>query len=148
MIGYVYTLACEKGNIFYVGATNNLESRLYSHNQLALSGSQRKAYAFIRKNKIKVVLEVIEEVQYNDRKELLRCEMFWIDQIRSWGFTLTNWRGMPRIKPEPKQVYNIRMPKRLVDRIREYKKKHGGSIGGFVEIAAIEKLKKINKVGI
>lgn len=76
MTGYIYSLNQQGSNeIFYIGKTINLKSRLNGH-QTGV------------KNKIE--LQILEEIEFIDSKELDSCEKFWIEQCRQWGFPLQN----------------------------------------------------------
>lgn len=76
MIAYIYTLRKYNSNdIFYVGATKSLKQRLTEH---------QTSY------KQKLIIEILEEVKFTKKKDLVICENFWIEQFRQWGFKLEN----------------------------------------------------------
>jgi hypothetical protein len=68
----IYYLCKEDGIPFYIGKTNNINSRKYNH---------RRTYGS------NVIVEVLEEV---DVCEWRFWEAYYISLFRSWGFKLTN----------------------------------------------------------
>ena len=88
----IYTLSDSDEKIRYVGKTKlYLKQRLYSH----ILESKNSTIPSHKKNWIKSLLlnnerpiiEVIDEVP---ESEWPFWEQYWIDQIKSWGFNLTN----------------------------------------------------------
>lgn len=89
---FIYTLSDADGKIRYVGKTKQyLKQRLYSH----ILESKNSTTTTHKKNWIKSLLEkgerptiqVIDEVP---ESEWPFWEQYWIDQMKSWGFNLTN----------------------------------------------------------
>lgn len=88
---FIYYLSGKYGEIRYVGKTkNNIKKRLYSH--IKECKSEKKSHKI---NWIKSLLErgetpkinIIDEVPEKDWEF---WEMYWIEQLKQWGFNLTN----------------------------------------------------------
>ena len=87
---YIYTLSNPlNGQIKYVGKTDNIEKRYLSH----LSKSKNKKtykdcwiYSLLSEN-INPLIEIIDVVP---KSEWQFWEKYWISQLESWGFNLTN----------------------------------------------------------
>lgn len=123
MTGYIYTKKCEKG--IYVGSTFDLKSRSMNH---------------------KSELEVIEEVEVEDRCELVCIENYWIDQFRQWGFDLENRLSNLSYKmgdkpPLEVKSKNIRFSEESHRQLNIFCDKKGYKLGSFCEIAALDKMK-------
>jgi hypothetical protein len=88
----IYTLSDLDGKIRYVGKTKlYLKQRLYSH---ILESKNSTTYTH-KKNWIKSLLEkderpIIDVIDEVPESEWPLWEQYWIDQIKSWGFNLTN----------------------------------------------------------
>lgn len=88
---YIYTLSDENGNIRYVGKTKQyLKQRLYSH--IKECETNRKSYKI---SWIKSLLEMgkrpkIEILDQVDEQNWEYWEKYWINQLKIWGFKLTN----------------------------------------------------------
>lgn len=81
MIGYIYFLSAKtETDIFYVGSTVNPSTRIISH---------RNKYPFWVYG-CRIQLNILEEIEFNDRRELLKHEIYWIHQLTALGFRLTN----------------------------------------------------------
>jgi predicted GIY-YIG superfamily endonuclease len=90
-VAYIYTLSNPTNSeIFYVGATYNLDVRLRQHLNDATYYSRKKLTAYLNSMNVKPKIEVIDEVVVSSKKESLPTETYWIDQLRTWGFSLTN----------------------------------------------------------
>lgn len=82
MIGYIYNLYGKtKADIFYVGSTVNPKSRLRQHR------TNFPFYIF----DCRINLSIIEEVEFTIHKDLVKQEMYWIQQFTAWGFELRNY---------------------------------------------------------
>ena len=80
---YIYVLKCPEGNIRYVGKTNNLKKRLYSHINEAKKRKSRRyvlnwIYSLLLLN-LKPSIEVIEECDSNNWQER---EKYWVEYYR------------------------------------------------------------------
>lgn len=80
---YIYVLKCPKGNIRYVGKTNNLKKRLYSHINEAKKGKGRRyvlnwIHSLLLLN-LKPSIEVIEECDANNWQDR---EKYWVEYYR------------------------------------------------------------------
>jgi hypothetical protein len=89
---YIYTLTNPNNNqVFYVGATGYPVSRKHGHNSKI--NTEKKLTAkdqYILSNNIKPVFEIIDETEGWHIGCALELEAYWICQLRSWGFELTN----------------------------------------------------------
>lgn len=82
MKGYIYVIKCKDENITdsYIGSTINIVSRKKHHkhtcNNPNITGHNSKVYKFIRDNGgfDNFSIEVIKEVEINDKKELRQLE--------------------------------------------------------------------------
>lgn len=80
---YIYVLKCPEGNIRYVGKTNNLKKRLYSHINEAKKGKGRRyvlnwIHGLIILN-LKPLIEVIEECNSSNWQDR---EKYWVAYYR------------------------------------------------------------------
>ena len=86
---YIYTLSssCDPDNIRYVGKTNNLKDRLRRHLK-NVDGTYK--YNWVKselKKGNKIIIETLDEI---DNKNWKYWEIYWINQLKDWGFKLTN----------------------------------------------------------
>lgn len=83
MKGYIYGLYKnnDENDIFYIGATTNPAGRLISH-------KQKYPYHIFY---CTIQMSILEEVEFNDIKELRTLENYWIQQFVAWGFKLSNY---------------------------------------------------------
>lgn len=92
MTTFIYTLSDPNTNqIRYVGKSDYPEYRLKKHCQINLDtnkGTRKEKWirSLLRDDKFPI-LEIIDEV---DECEWQLWEIYWISQIRTWGFDLTN----------------------------------------------------------
>lgn len=87
---FIYSLSYPKSNIRYIGKTNNINKRLNSH--LCKSNLKNKTHKntwikSLLKNGLKPIIEVIDVVPIED---WVFWERYWISQMKTWGFNLTN----------------------------------------------------------
>ena len=88
--GYIYKLADKAGEFeeIYVGSTSNLRQRKCQHKEGCNNPNSRchmfYVYQFIRDNGTfgNWDLYELEEVRYNDKKELLKKEREWIEHLK------------------------------------------------------------------
>lgn len=87
---YIYALEFPKGNIRYIGKSNNPKKRLKKHirESLASTETHKKAWinGLLKKNK-KPILSIIDDVDFDDWPIM---EQYWISQFKTWGFNLVN----------------------------------------------------------
>lgn len=89
---FIYTLTDPRNDkIRYVGKTNDLKGRYRAH----CSSDYRKANLHrrnwvnsMKKDGVKPIMELLEVCDEFNWKE---CEVFWISQLKSWGFDLLNY---------------------------------------------------------
>lgn len=86
---FIYTLSYPNDNIRYVGKSNNPKQRLRAHISFCKKHKSHKNSWITSLLNIGVVpiLDIIDEVPL-DNWELY--EIYWISQIKTWGFDLTN----------------------------------------------------------
>lgn len=85
---FIYTLSePDLKTIRYVGKTNNIQKR-YLHHLKVFRKNHKDQWvkSLIVKNKVPVI-EILDEV---NELEWRFWEQYWISQIKSWGFNLTN----------------------------------------------------------
>ena len=89
MKNYIYILIGDNNDIRYVGKTMYPKQRLYSHIKESKGTKNNHKINWIRKllsenkkPKMFLIDEVGDDWQF--------WENYWIDQIKSWGFKLTN----------------------------------------------------------
>ena len=87
MIGYVYKIISVHIDKIYVGSTvQSLEKRLSCHKseyrgyKLGKSWSHTTSFDLIELGEVKI--ELIEEVEFTEKYQLLRREKYWIEQYR------------------------------------------------------------------
>lgn len=103
--GYVYSLSCLKTKkIFYIGSCRWMLGRLQQHLQAVKLGKY-KVHRYIAENSITPVIEEIEYIEFEEKNDLKKVEMFWIEQFRQWGFSLQN---VDNLVGSHKRRYNIR----------------------------------------
>ena len=87
-IVYIYTLEHpETQEVRYVGKTDNPKRRLeehYSDKRAAYRGNWVKS---LRKQGLRPVMKILEEATLETWEN---CEVYWIGQMRAWGFRLCN----------------------------------------------------------
>lgn len=88
MKGYIYNLMDK--DIFYVGCTINPTERLKNHNLRFKYYETNGGMCYLKKNFKGVSMEIIEEIEFEDYKELFKLETYWIHQFIAWGFDLIN----------------------------------------------------------
>jgi transposase len=86
---FIYTLEDKNGNIRYVGKTNNLKIRYSSHIRLSKKENTHKScwIKSLLKNDEYPIMNILDEVDVNEWEW---WEIYWISQIKTWGFSLTN----------------------------------------------------------
>lgn len=87
---FIYTLSDIRGDIRYVGKSNTPRKRLYSHIKECKTDNKSHKINWVKSliNKGELpIIEILEEVSMDDWQS---CERYWIDQLKQWGFNLTN----------------------------------------------------------
>lgn len=87
---YIYTLSDPRNNLVrYVGKTSNPKMRLQNHmNRKHNERTHKRNWIeSLKKNKLKPLFEIIDEVPINEWKF---WEKFWIQMMIVWGFDLVN----------------------------------------------------------
>jgi hypothetical protein len=90
--GRVYTLTNPVGNeLFYVGSTRtSLNQRLSVHITKAFSKPHGDIGSYINRLTLKPFIEEIEAFESISDEGLRRAELFWLIQLRAFGFNLVN----------------------------------------------------------
>lgn len=90
MTGYIYSLDNEvTKEPIYIGSTKDPKMRLTSHVSLS-KYSPLYMYKLILERGIKIEMNIIEEIEFDNKKDLTRVEKYWIEQFTQWGFSLMN----------------------------------------------------------
>ncbi len=86
---FIYTLSCPiTGDIVYVGKTNNLRSRFNQHKKDKRNITKLKSWIIsLAKKGLFPIMEIIDEC---DETNWENTEVFWIQQLKCWGFKLKN----------------------------------------------------------
>lgn len=110
--GFIYRIKEKEGNGCYVGSTKNINKRTLQHKLACLYKPNVSPYNYIigKGGFSNFTIEVIEEIENIDRKDLLKKEG---DYIRQFG-TLNK-----KISGRTLQQYNIDN----IDRLREHRRK-------------------------
>jgi hypothetical protein len=88
---YIYTLVDPKTNeIKYIGKTNNIELRLYTHTVKSSLLKNNLRTAWIKSLKKQGLTPIIEELDCVNELEWKFWEKHYISLFKSWGFTLKN----------------------------------------------------------
>lgn len=85
----IYSLACPKTNqIKYIGKTiSDLKDRLMGHSCAPTSYDNKIWFRNLKEHNLIPTIELLEEVDKSNADE---AEMFWIEQMKQWGFKLNN----------------------------------------------------------
>jgi hypothetical protein len=122
---FIYTLKDPKTNLIrYVGKTKNLEDRYSRHLQPCyLEKYDKNTY---KSNWIKKILKddekpIMEILDVGDINNINDLEIYWIEQLRQWGFKLVNlsdggeigvnWKGRKHTE-KSKELNMINQPNR------------------------------------
>lgn len=88
---FIYYLSDSKGNIRYVGKTKNEpRKRLYKHILECKSEERSHKINWIKSLLSKGERPIIEVIDEVPEEEWQFWEEYWISQLKSWGFQLTN----------------------------------------------------------
>lgn len=102
MIDYIiYTLTNPiDGNIFYVGRTINMKNRFGTHCSERTQYENSKKWAtidFIKSNGMLPIIEEIDRITckcLEDEDLADELEIYWMFQLKTWGFELVNRVGL------------------------------------------------------
>ena len=84
---FIYKISDEKGNVRYIGKSNNPRRRLYQHiNEKSNKHKYNWLQSIIKKGENPIV-EIIEKVDVENWKER---EIFWIEKFKKDGYDLLN----------------------------------------------------------
>jgi len=91
MSTYIYTLKDPVTNeVRYVGKANDPNKRILDHIKECKSSNTSHKISWIKSllnRNLKPIVEILDEVPSNEWE---KWEQYWISQMRSWGFNLTN----------------------------------------------------------
>lgn len=96
----IYTLTNPITNeIFYVGKTIDLRVRFKAHLSLRTADSDFKnqIVEFILSSGKMPIIEELDYIEFTDKidnQEVNRLEIYWINQMKQWGFNLCNIHGL------------------------------------------------------
>jgi len=86
----IYTLSDSTG-IRYVGKTNNIKRRLRNHiNEANQKGKNNHRINWIKSLRKKNEIPTIEILDVVPEDSWVFWEIYWISQLKSWGFSLVN----------------------------------------------------------
>lgn len=124
--GVIYKLCCNDPTItdFYIGSTTNFRQRKHVHrrNSTAQNKSHLKIYIYIKANGGFSNWNMVEIEKYKafDRRDLLRRERYWMDELKP---TLNG--NVPFSSPEQKKLARERYNKS--DKKKEQSKRYKDS---------------------
>lgn len=86
---YIYTLSHPITNeIRYVGKTNNISKRYSAHLKDKSKSYKNSWIKSLLNEDLLPIIEVLEE--FNNELDCYNAEKYWIEQLKIWGFDLTN----------------------------------------------------------
>ncbi len=88
MKGYIYSLSDENG-VFYIGCSTQPELRAKAHKNSSRYFDE-KLNRFIEYDSFEFKMEIVDEINFKFRQELIELEDYWINQFKQWGFKLKN----------------------------------------------------------
>lgn len=99
---YIYTISHPLTNeIVYVGCTSDFDSRVRTHINSRNNNTNISIYInSLRNNWLLPKIEILEEV---DETFVFESELYWIRQLKCWGFNLLNCN---KTKPPKKALYS------------------------------------------
>lgn len=138
MIGRIYKLVHpDSKKVIYVGSTKRpLKDRLKEHIS-SISTDNHPIYDYLHGNKIRPLIELIEEINVPTSKDLYERECHWIDTLVAAGESLLN-----KARKAPKFSGSLRVDFVIYDRVKQVCQREGMSITRFYDIAAEERLKR------
>ena len=85
----IYALIDPRTNeVRYVGKSDNPKRRLYEHCKRTNDSTHKSCWIKgLTSKKLKPIIEVVDIVPYN---EWQFWEQYWVSQMKTWGFNLTN----------------------------------------------------------
>lgn len=115
----IYTLADPRtGEVRYVGKTENLKSRFYSHLRDHGLNYKCRWVKSLLKCGILPNIEVLEEIESSDDSDWQECESFWISYLRFLGVRLANSKSGGEIgckfSPEIRLKMSIARRRRVI----------------------------------
>lgn len=146
---FIYTLSDKYGDIRYVGKTKNVKERYrghiyYSDKTITYKNNWIQS---LLKNGEYPVISVIDEVEYEDSSFF---EKYWISQMRTWGFVLTNLtdggQGTCGYKHTEEAKNKMRKPKSNEHKIKISNSQKGRKLNESWKISIKEGCKKSIKM--
>lgn len=138
MTRFYYLKCSDSGAIFYVGVTHKtLKERLFQH----LSDSRvanLPVYNFVREHSVNLIIEVIEEDEFEYEDQIKQREAYWIDQFRQWGFPIQNvlynmgYKRKNKRQREKTYGRNILMENSLWNKLSELAEKDRRTTKNFI----------------
>lgn len=135
--GYVYALVDKLKNPYYIGGTENLETRKIAHLTLSKK-SNKRLYKYIRDNELSIELIVLETVNFeiSDKRELWYTERKWIIKLTKRGHKLQNDDKHKKTQAKA----SIILDSYLLYKARQHCKRNGFFFQKFIEAAIKEKI--------
>jgi len=134
MKAYIYSLTNPmNGEIFYVGKTENLNKRFKHHKKSEEKKPSRLYIKAMQDKGIDPVIDILQEVE--DGSDFKFWETYWIQQVRAWGFNLTNvidgTKNGKRHRHTETAKYKISQRSKLMWSDEERRIRHGQIVGGL-----------------
>ncbi len=129
-IGYIYSLTCSNPNLIYYGSTTkSLNDRLRQH-----KASSNKCESKILFEWGDVKINMIEEIEYEDKKDLIDREAYYIRNLKCVNKVIPNrtikeWRtdNKDKIK-EKKKKYRLENKDKLKEEHKKYREDNKNNI--------------------
>jgi len=151
---YIYTLEYDR-KIFYVGKTIDIKKRYSKHVSESIKKRTHKEkyiYSILNKGE-KFDITILDEVDFGLENEM---EIYWISQLRAWGFNLLNynkggeggdnWTGRKHSQDTKEKLSKI-----MLDRISKGQKLQSlkGEENGRSKLTSKEvlELRKLREIG-
>jgi len=117
----IYKLYCNENDDFYVGSTRKLANvRLQEHLADATRSNSKKSNWLRQSNSIKIA--TIDYVEYEDYKEVLSKESYWINKLNPTLNTIRNPLGISRNEKVNCKICNKLMNKSSISRHMKFSK--------------------------
>jgi group I intron endonuclease len=108
MIGYIYKIVNSVNNMIYVGSTKqsiNIRFNQHKANSKDLT-KNAKIYLLMRKIGVdKFNIEVIEQIEFLDKKDLLNKEQYFIDNLKPELNMLNTYHNKQEYREENKEYF-------------------------------------------
>lgn len=138
--GYIYKLIGGNNNLNYYGSTiQNIKNRFQQHKAPSNKSISKKLF-----EAGEVKLELVEEMEFNKKSELLDRERFYIENYECINKQKPNYFNSFKSKKEYLKVYQKKNLKRYVINNKKYKEKDRNKYNEFRRKYYLNR--KINKI--